>query len=249
MGLVVLLLIVVLRAVSGWGPRVGVTWTDFWVGSLLCLGILYLAGENLWLRANIPFVSELLGFRQSLLFLLAYFLGRAMPQLADDPVVVTRLQVLVAVTCVLGILERFLLPPEGLVALGVASYFQDFLNATAVTVGNEYGLPTNYWVGVGGHMVRRAGSVYLGGQGFAIPFLLFFPMAVVWALPREHRTFWRVLTLLLLAAGLFLTLTRMTIIVAFIQLTLFILVRRRPEWTVALLTVSRGTPRYRSKNH
>jgi hypothetical protein len=236
-GLGILVFIVLIRAVSGRGPAVSVSWTDFWIGGLVALGIVYLAGENLWLRANIPIVSELLGFRQSVMFVLVYFVGRAMPELTDDPVVVRRLQVLVAVTCVLGILERFLVPPEGLVALGVASYFQNFLNATAVTVGNEYGLPTNYWIGIGGHMVRRAGSVYLGGQGFAIPFLLFFPMATVWALSSRHRTGWRLITYGLVCAGLLLTLTRMTIIVAIMQLTLFILVRRRAEWTVAGLTL------------
>ena len=236
--LVLLLFLVMLRSIAGLGPQVPLTWTDFWVGGLLLFGFLYLWGENLWLRANIPVQSELLGFRQSLFFLLAYFVGRGMPQLADDPVVVRRVQVLVVITCLLGVLERFLVPPEGLVALGVAAYFQDFLNATAITVGNEYGLPTNYWMGIGGHMVRRAGSIYLGGQGFALPFLLFFPMALVWAMPRENRSPGRIASLLLIGLGLLLTLTRMTIIVAIIQITLFILIRRRPEWTVAGLAIA-----------
>jgi hypothetical protein len=236
--LVLLLFAVFVRAVSGRGSGITVTWTDFWVGGMVAIGFLYLAGENLWLRTNIPLLAELLGIRQSILFLLIYFVGRAMPELADDPRTVRNILILVVVTCLIGIAERFLVPPEGLVALGVASYFQDFLDATAITVGNEYGLPTNYWIGIGGHLVRRAGSVYLNGQGFAIPFLLFFPLATAWALPRSQRTASRIAIYGLICFSLLLTLTRMTIIVAVLQLTLFILIRRRPEWTVVGLTLA-----------
>jgi hypothetical protein len=236
--LVLLLFTVFIRAVSGRGARITLTWADLWVGGMVAVGFIYLAGENLWLRANLPIVAELLGIRQSVLFFLIYFVGRSMPELADDPKTVRNILILVVVTCILGIAERFLVPPEGLVALGVASYFQDFLDAAAVTVGNEYGLPTNYWIGIGGRLVRRAGSVYLGGQGFAIPFLLFFPLATAWALPHAKRTGWRVAIYLLICFSLLLTLTRMTIIVAAIQLTLFILIRRRPEWTVAGLALA-----------
>jgi len=236
--LVLLLLAVFIRAVSGRGARITLTWADLWVGGMVAVGFLYLAGENLWLRTNLPLVAELLGIRQLVLFFLIYFVGRAMPELADDPRTVRNILILVVVTCVLGIAERFFLPPEGLVALGVASYFQDFLDAAAVTVGNEYGLPTNYWIGIGGRVVRRAGSVYLNGQGFAIPFLLFFPLATAWALPHAKRTGWRVAIYALICFSLLLTLTRMTIIVAAIQLTLFILIRRRPEWTVAGLALA-----------
>jgi hypothetical protein len=235
--LVMLLVVVFIRAISGRGARVQLTWTDLWVGGMLAVGFIYLAGENLWLRANLPIFAELLGIRQSVLFFLIYFVGRAMPELADDPKTVRNILILVVVTCILGIAERFFVSPEGLVALGVASYFQDFLDATAVTVGNEYGLPTNYFAGIGSHIVRRAGSVYLGGQGFAIPFLLFFPLATAWALPRLKRSGWRMAVYLLICFSLFLTLTRMTIIVAALQLTVFILMRRRPEWTVAGLAL------------
>jgi O-antigen ligase len=105
-------------------------------------------------------------------------------------------------------------------------------------VGNEYGLPTNYWASVGGHTVRRAGSIYLGGQGFAVPFLLFFPMVTVWVLPRSKRSVWLMIGYSIICIALLLTLTRMTIIVALIQLLLFVLLRRRPEWAVAGLALA-----------
>ena len=231
--LILLLLTVFIRAISGRGARVSLTWTDLWVGGMLVVGFIYLAGENLWLRANLPIVAELLGIRQSVLFFLIYFVGRATPQLADDDKTIRTIFTLVIVTSVLGILERFLVPPEGLVALGVASYFQDFLGAFAMTAGNEYGLPTNYWAYIGGRAVRRAGSVYLNGQGFAVPFLLFFPMVTSWVFARVKRSGWMILGYAVICAALLLTLTRMTIMVAILQLLLFVLLRRRPEWAVA----------------
>jgi O-Antigen ligase len=237
-GLLVLLLVVLIRSVSGRGPGVRLAWIDFWLGSLLLLGVVYFAGENLWLRTKLPVASELLGIRQAVFFMLAYYVGRAMPELADDDGTMHKIFILVLVTCVLGILERFLLPPEGLVALGVAAYFQDFLGASAITIGNDYGLPTNYWAWLGGHQVRRAGSIYLGGQGFAIPFLLFFPMVTAWVLTHGKRSAWRIIGYAIICVALLLTLTRMTIIVAMIQLLLFILLRRRPEWAVAGLALA-----------
>ena len=237
-GLLLLLFIVFIRAISGRGPGVQVTWTDFWIGGLVIVATMYFAGENLWLRANLPISAELLGLRQAVFFMLVYFVGRAMPDLADDDGTMQKIFFLVLVTCVLGILERFLLPPEGLVALGVAAYFQDFLGASAITVGNEYGLPTNYWASLGGHQVRRAGSIYLGGQGFAVPFLLFFPMITAWVFSRAKRSAWQIIGYSVICIALLLTLTRMTIMVAMLQLLLFILLRRRPEWAVAGLALA-----------
>ena len=237
-GLLILLLVVFLKSMSGRGTGVRIAWTDLWIGALVSLAMMYFAGENLWLRTKIPIAAELLGIRQAVFFMLVYFVGRAMPELADDEGTMRKIFFLVLVTCVIGILERFLLPPEGLVALGVAAYFQDFLGATAITIGNDYGLPTNYWAWLGGHQVRRAGSIYLGGQGFAIPFLLFFPMVTVWALPRGTRSVWRIIGYSIICVALLLTLTRMTIIVAMIQLLLFVVLRRRPEWAVAGLALA-----------
>ena len=236
--LLLLLLTVMLRAVTRRGPGVTLTWTDFWVGGLILVAVVYFAGENLWLRADIPLKAELLGFRQAVFFMLIYFVGRATPELADDPGVMRRLFVLVLVTSVLGILERFLLPPEGLVAMGVATYFQDFLGASALTGGNEYGLPTNYFAYVGNTAIRRAGSVYLNGQAFAAPFLLFFPIVTAWVFMRAKRSGWQIAGYVIICAALLLTLTRMTIIAAIVQFVLFVLLRRRPEWAVAGITLA-----------
>ena len=233
-----MLLVVGLRAVLGRGTRVPMTWTDLWVGGLVLTALMYFAGANLWLRADLPLNAELLGFRQAVYFMLIYFVGRATPGLADDDRTMRHIFLLVLVTSVLGILERFLITPEGLVALGVASYFQDFLGASAMTAGNEYGLPTNYWAFIGHTPIRRAGSVYLNGQGFAVPFLLFFPLVTAWVFARGRRSTWQILAYCIICAALLLTLTRMTIIVALIQVVLFVVLRRRPEWAVAGLALT-----------
>ncbi|PYO76587.1 MAG: hypothetical protein DMD63_14050 [Gemmatimonadetes bacterium] len=236
--LVLLVLIVIFRAFTGHGPRVSVSWTDLWIGGLISTGLIYFVGANLWLRTNLPLDAQLLGFRQAVYFMLIYFVGRATPEVAEDERTMRLIFGLVIVTCVLGILERFLVPPESLVAIGVASYFQDFLGAAPITVGNEYGLPTNYWAFVGGHAFRRAGSVYLSGQGFAVPFLLFFPLATVWVFARTKRKLLQVVGYTVICAALLLTLTRMTILVALLQLVLFVVMRRRPEWAVGGLVLA-----------
>ena len=237
LALLLLVFIVLARAISGRGPSVSLTWTDFWIGGLFAVAIVYLVAGTILLGSHVPLSIQLLGLRQAVFFMLLYFVGRATPDLVDDATMRT-IFVLVIVTCILGILERFLVPPIGLVALGVAAYFNDFLGASAMTVGNDWGLPTNYWAVLGGHQVRRAGSVYLSGQGFAVPFILFFPMVTTWVFWRPKRSVWQILAYALICVALLLTITRMTILVAMLECLLLILMRRRPEWAVAGLALS-----------
>jgi len=237
-GLFLLIVVVILRSVTGRGQRNVIAWPDVWIGALVATAVLYLLTENLWLRFNLPASAEFLGIRDAVYFMLAYFVGRATPELASDERTMRTLFVLVLVTCIIGIVERLLVSPQTLVAIGVASYYQDFLGVTALTTGNDYGLPLNYWAGIGGHLFRRAGSVYLSGQGFAIPFLLFFPLATAWVFLRPKRSAAQVVSYAIICMGLLFTLTRMTIIVALIQLVLFVSLRKRPEWAVAGLATA-----------
>ena len=236
-GLAFLVLFVVLRAVTGRGPSNVIAWPDLWIGGLMATAILYLLTENLWLRFDLPAQAEFMGIRDAVYFMLAYFVGRGMPELARDEKTMRRLIALVLFTCVVGILERALVTPEMLVGLGVVSYFSDFLGLSSLTAGSDTGLPLNYWTGIGGHLVRRAGSVYLNGQGFAVPFLLFYPLATAWVFMRKKLTASILFAYAIVSVGLLLTLTRMTIIVAFIQLVLFVTMRKRPEWAVAGLAM------------
>jgi hypothetical protein len=230
--LVLLVAVVLFRAISSRGPAVPLVWTDFWIGSLVGLALVYLVAGTLLLGSHVPLNTQLLGLRQAVFFMLLYFVGRSTPDLVDDSTM-RKIFILVIVTCILGLLERFLVPPVGLVALGVAAYFQDFLGASAMTGGNDFGLPLNYWAGIGGHTVRRVGSVYLGGQGFAVPFILFFPIVTAWVFWRPKRSILQVAAYALICTALLLSITRMTIIVAMIQCLFLILLRKKPEWAVA----------------
>jgi len=236
--LVVFLVIVMIRAVTGRGPSTTLAWPDMWIGGLMVTAILFLLTENLWLRFNLPPAAEFLGLRDAVYFMLLYFVGRSMPELASKEKAMRNLFVLIVVTGAIGVVERMVVTPEMLVGLGVASYFQDFLGVSAFTVGNVYGLPLNYWTMIGGHLFRRAGSVYLSGQGFAVPFLLFFPLATAWVFLRPSRTRGQIVAYTIVAASLILTLTRMTILIALIQLVLFVSLRKRPEWAVGGLFIA-----------
>jgi O-antigen ligase len=235
--LLFLVFVVFMRAVLGLGPRVTLVWTDFWISGLFIVALAYLAGGAVLLGNHVNIGIQLLGMRQAVFFMLIYFVGRATPDLIDDSTM-KKIFILVIVTCVLGILERFLVPPIALVALGVSAYFNEFLGATSMTVGNDFGLPTNYWAILGGHEVRRAGSVYLGGQGFAVPFLLFYPLVTAWVFWRPKRSVWLTLAYVMICIAVLLTITRMTILVVMLQSLLLILLRRKPEWAVAGLALA-----------
>lgn len=237
-GLALLAILIWLRSLTGRGPRSPIAWPDLWITGLLVTATLFLLTENLWLRFNLPRAAEFMGFRDSVYFMLLYFVGRGMPELATDEKTVQRVFLIVLFTCVVGILERFLVSPGMLAAIGVAAYFQEFLGVAAFTAGTAYGLPQNYWSGIGGHLVRRAGSVYLSGQGFAVPFLLFFPVATAWTFLRANLRARHVLAFLVVVLGLVLTITRATMVVAFIQVILFVALIRRPEWAVAGLVLA-----------
>jgi uncharacterized protein involved in exopolysaccharide biosynthesis len=236
--LVVLCIVVLLRAFTGLGPKAVFAWPDLWVGGLMIVAALFFLTENPWFRFNLPPAAEQLGIRDAVYFMLAYFVGRAMPELIADERATRRIFLLILVTSAIGVVERFTVSPQMLVGLGVASYFQNFLGVSAFTVGNDFGLPLNYWTTIGGHLFRRAGSVYLSGQGFAVPFLLFFPFATAWAFIRPVRSRWQTIAFLIISTGLILTLTRMTILVAVVQLILFAWLRKRPHWAVAAMAAA-----------
>lgn len=230
--LLLLLLAVCIRAGARQTPGSVIAPPDLLVAALIATAIAYFVAANNIFHAGLPQGSQSLGFRDAVYFMLAYFVGRSAPGLVGDAVVIKRLFILTVIVCAIGILERVFMTPEMLVALGVAAYFQEFLGVAAFTVGNDYGLPLNYWAGIGGVAVRRAGSVFLSGQGFAVPMLLLFPIALVWTFHRERTTAAKVLCMAVVSVGLLLTLTRMTIAVVFLQIFIFAAVKRRPEWAL-----------------
>lgn len=224
---------VILRALTGRGPKVWLSWVDIAVGSLLVIAFAFFIGSGSLLQLELPRIAELYGLRDGVFFLLLYFVGRASPEIADDPDTLRRLYIITVLTCAIAIVERFFVTPDRLVLLGVASYIQNFLNAAPFTAGNPYGLPMNYWTTIGSTTVQRAGSVYLSSQAFAVPFLILLPVSTAWAFGAlKRRTASVKIEYAIIWTGIIFSVTRMTIIVCAIQLFLLILMLRKPEWAV-----------------
>jgi len=233
-----LIILVILRAATGRGPRVAISWIDLAVGLLITIAIVFLLAGRAFFQIELPVGAELFGIRDIAFFMLLYFVGRASPEIADDPQTLRRLYIIVLLTSAIAIVERILVTPDMLVLLGVASYFQDFLNVSAFTAGNEYGLPMNYWTHIGSVDVQRAGSIYLSSQAFAIPFLILLPVATAWVFGASKRvTTSMKFEYAIIWAGLLLSITRMTIVVCVIQLVLVVLMLRKPEWAVSGIIV------------
>jgi hypothetical protein len=232
--LVVLLAsLTLLRALTTGGPRGAVHWADLAVAGLGILAVAYLIGAGAWFGADLPVGAQLLGWRDAVFFTLLYFVGRATPEVAEDPRYLRTLFTVGVVTSVIAILERIFVSPGMLVLLGAARYIQEFLGIAPITQNNVYGLPDNYWTGIGDYVVRRSGSTYLSSQGFAVPFIIILPAATLWLFSehRRHRVLgW--LGYLALWIGLLLSVTRMTILVCVLQVLLLTVLRRRWGITV-----------------
>jgi len=233
-----LVAIAIARAVGAKMPKMDISFADVAVISLLAVATSYLLIEDVWLGARIPAKMAFYGLRDICFFTLLYFVGRATPEIADNWKAMHRFFRIAWVTSVIAILEMLFMTPEMLVGLGTSAYFQDFLGLTAFTTSNEYGLPASYWSRLGHHEVRRAGSVYLGGQGFAVPFLLLLPIATVWVFGRDKRPGWKTCVgYAVIWLGLLLTLTRMTTIACLAQVFAYVLIRKRPAWGVGALVM------------
>lgn len=221
------------RSLSGRTARTRIVAPDVAITSLLALATIYLLTQSTVFGLGMPFAAELYGFRDAVFFMLLYYAGRATPELAGDDTILRHIFLVAVVLSIIGILERLFISPETLVLIGVATYMNDFLGVSAFTAGNEWGLPQNYWTYLGGVAVRRAGSVFLHSQGFALPFLLLIPAATAWALNRRKKSVLLAVAYAVIWTGLALTITRMTIVICLVQLVLFYLIIRRPEWSAA----------------
>jgi hypothetical protein len=201
---------------------------------LISLALLFALVENPVFGADIPRKVELFGFRSSVFFLLLYFVGRGVPELGQGSTYVLHAFRVAVLVAAIGVLERIFVTPQMLVTLGAAAYVNDFLGLTASTSANAWGLPDNYWSALGGTPVRRAGSVFLGGQAFALPFLLLIPAATCWVFdPSRRRNGWSLTGYAIVWLGLLLTITRMTILICAAQVLAYFLITQRPGRVVS----------------
>lgn len=236
---VILVAVVVARCVLSRGPGVTIIAPDIAITGLIALAILFAILENPIFAAGIPPKVELFGFRSSVFFMVLYYFGRGVPEIGERSTYVKHLFRVAVVVAAIGILERIFVTPRMLVAMGAASYMNDFLGLTVSTAGNDWGLPSNYFSVLGRHPIRRAGSVFLGGQAFALPFLLLMPAATAWVFdPSKRLKFWSLVGYAVIWAGLLVSITRTTIIVCALQVVVYFLISRRPTRVVGAVLTS-----------
>ena len=225
---VVLVVVTAVRALRGAGPRSGITMADILAGGWLSLAVVFLLTENVLWRNDVPSIAAFLGIRDAAFFVLFYFIGRGTPEIANDDRALKRCFAVLLVVSVAALLEQLFVSPRMLVGLGVASYINDFLGTPQATAGNLFGLPDNYWTMMGSHMVRRSGSIFLSGQGFANPFLVLLPGATAWMFLRSTRpTRWMRLGYALIWCGFITSFTRGAIGVCALQTFIVLVYLRR----------------------
>jgi hypothetical protein len=225
---------VAFRAILSRGPGVTIAATDVAVTGLIALGVLFAIVEAPLFGADIPAKVAIFGLRSSVFFMVLYYVGRGVPEIGERATYIKHLFRVAVVVAGIGVLERIFVTPQMLVALGAASYVSDFLGLTASTADNPFGLPSNYFSVLGRTAVRRAGSVFLGGQAFAIPFLLLMPAATAWVFePSKRLRLWSLVGYAIVWAGLLVTITRTTILVCALQVVIYFLMTRRPSRVVA----------------
>lgn len=224
------------QAVRGGRSPSAVRWLDLAVAALVMLAFCYLLGADVWFDTGLPAGAQLYGLRDTAFVSLLYFVGRATPGVTQDARVLRALFIVGVVTSAIAVLERIFVSPADLVVLGASRYVQDFLGASALTTGNVYGLPDNYWTQIGSHVLRRVGSTYLSAQGFAIPFLIVLPAATLWLFSAGRRRILAWAGYALLWAALLLTITRATILACAVQTLIIAGLKRR--WGVAVTLVA-----------
>jgi hypothetical protein len=237
--IVLLLFWALIRTLSGRGRRTSIVATDVLITCLIGLAVISTVVADPVFHAGIPAGAQLYGFRDAVLFMLLYYVGRSMPELAESEIVLKQAYFIALVVSIIGIVERIFVTPEMLVVLGVSSYINDFLGLAAYTSNNAWGLPANYWTDMGGLAVRRAGSVYLHSQGFALPFLFLMPAASAWMLNRKSKHgFLLSLGYVVIWGGLLVSITRVTTVICVMQVVLFYLMMRRPEWALGSIVTT-----------
>jgi hypothetical protein len=213
-GLLVATLLGLVGAAAIRRERVPLAWVDgialAWLGQVL----VYLALRDRFASGSLGLLGSLYGARDWLLYLFPYFIGRLMAVAARDITTLFRMLLWVgALTSTVGVLDYLLVPTRWHVVIGIPQYFAEFLNLQHSAA--RWGLPSNYWQNVGGQTARRAVSVHLSGQGFALPFLLLWPLSLLNL--RARWTRFATLLVILNAVALTLTFTRMTIAACFLQ--------------------------------
>ncbi len=226
------LLCLVILHLLGHKLPVRLLWVDWAALAWLSLVIIYFGFHDALFTEPTSLVVKLYGTRDWLLYLAPYFIGRFIIFSSTSQRRILKTILTVGfITSLIGIIEYLFIPTEWHVVLGVPRYFSEVLG-TAYPA-HQLGLPENYWIHIG-QRLRRAVSTHLSAQAFAMPFLVIMPIAVYNLYARLTR--YRHLILLVCALALLFTITRMTIVVCFLQALLMLwLLWRRWQLTAVCL--------------
>ena len=236
---VVVLTATIVRMARGSGSRNPVVTADLFAAGWIGLAVVFVITENILWHDNITTLGAFLGLRDAAFFVLFYFVGRSTPEIGEDYRMLKRAFLVLAVVSAIAVLEQIFVTPRMLVAMGVASYVNTFLGTPLSTAGNAFGLPDNYWSLMGGHVVRRSGSVFLSSQGLATPFLVLLPAATMWLWGRaKNPTFWERVWYVVIWAGLIASFTRAVILIGALQLILALIYLKRPTGAALIAAVS-----------
>ena len=167
-----------------------IVWIDAIALAWMLQVLLYLGLRDLFVSRSLGIAASLYGARDWLLYVVPYVVGRLMVVSDRDLTTVFRvLLAMGAVTSSIGILEYFFVPTRWHVEIGIPRYFGEFLNLQYPdTLGLRQQLlavrPRSPGAARGIHSPVTA--------GFALPFLLLWPLCLLnlrarWTRPGAPR--------------------------------------------------------------
>jgi hypothetical protein len=191
------------------------------------------------LYPGLSLVDLVRAMRDQLIYILMYFVGRmtVISELRGWRIL-RNLAVVAIITSLIGFFERFFIPIGFFLYINAPGFFTDIVGHTFHP--DAFGLPENFWTSVGGITVRRATSVYISSQPFAISLSLLIPVCIWLSIrmssnrPVTYLPTTRAMGLwtLIVLAALVATITRANIALALLQIGLSILLLRSKPFHV-----------------
>ncbi len=158
------------------------------------------------------FLQKVYSFRTDTFYLFFFFLGMLIPKLDFNKILKVILYTGL-VFSVIGIFERFINPVPLLIWLGMPDYTLYMTGSLPYTQG---GMPYTYWAAGG---IRRVGSLLLNPLDFAAYSL--FALPTIFIIKSNKK---RIAASIILGLGVIFTLSRMPILILFLQVLGFIII-------------------------
>lgn len=184
-----------------------------------------------------PLITRLFGVRANVSLVLFYFLGRLVPlNPSRQRQVVSSLLILGALAGIFSLIDRFVLPIDWPVRIGLREY----LSQNSGMSFGWMGLSWTYWTSTG---VRRASSFFANPLDLAASVHLtgVTALVVVLSYPRKSKGRFLVSTIFgLIVASLLLSISRMSMAVFFLEILLVVTLMRRYHLVLPILILAIG---------